>query len=194
MDLETLKEMATPGSYIDQFLQDLECRRPTVGMDLVAADASKTELHAVATFLYETFGFDLLIYDWRLYADYDGARLLDYLPLTQADCRQLVALGLDTSKGRILKKAYPNGSLPLSTYRQFPLIDRSYCLEYYPVSKAILDYEMTQLDCALEDTDNVYILDDWLWSLWSVLIEKGRHFDAKQVKAVKDQLAKRENW
>lgn len=194
MDLDSLKSMATPGSYIDQFLQDLECRLPISAMNFLADHTSTTELHAVATFLYEIFGFDLLIYDWRLYTNYDGALLLDYLPLTQADCRKLVALGVDTNKGQILKQAYPDGSLPLSIYRQFSLPDKAYCLEYYPVSKVILDYEMTQLDSALEDRDNALTIDDWLWNLWEALLQKGRPADAKQVKAVRDQLAKRENW
>lgn len=190
MDLETLKAMAAPGSYIDQFLQDLEYRRPALGMDLDATQASSTELHAVATFLYETFGFDLLIYDWRLYADYDGARLLDYMPLTQTDCRKLVALGVETHKGRILKKAYPKRSLPLSTYLQFSLMTRARCLDQYSVSKEILDYEMTQIDDVLENTNNVYMVDDWLWSLWEALLRKQRLADAEQVKAVRTQLAK----
>ena len=194
MDLETLKAMATPGSYIDRFIQGLEGRLPTLGMGLQPYQASATELRAVAMFLYETFGFDLLIYDWRLYTDYDGALLLDHLPLTQADCRKLVTLGVDTNKGQILKKAYPDESLPLDTYRQFSLPDKAYCLEYYPVSKAILDYEMTQIASALEDRDNALTIDDWLWNLWEALLQKGRPADAKQVKAVRDQLAKRENW
>lgn len=194
MDLESLKARATPGSYTDRFIQSLERRAPFPAPELDIQRAPNRELKAVAAFLYETFGFDLLVDDWKIHTDYDGALLLDYLPLTQADCRKLVALGVDTNKGQILKQAYPDGSLPLSTYRQFPLIDRSYCLEYYPVSKVILDYEMTQLDSALEDRDNVLTIDDWLWNLWEALLQKGRPADAKQVKAVRDQLAKRENW
>lgn len=79
MDLDSLKAMATPGSYIDQFIQGLECRLPLLGMGLRPYQASATELHAVAMFLYETFGFDFLVYDWHLHMEYTGRYMLDYL-------------------------------------------------------------------------------------------------------------------
>lgn len=190
MDLETLKAMATPGSYIDRFIQGLEGRLPTLSMGLQPYQASATELRAVAMFLYETFGFDLLIYDWQLYMEYTGRYILDYMPLTQTDCRKLVALGVDTSECQILRKAYPNGSLPLGAYLMLSINYQACCLEYYPVSDEILDHEMTQIDDVLENTDNVYMVDEWLWSLWEALLRKQRLVDAEQVKAVRTQLAK----
>lgn len=190
MDLDSLKARATPGSYTDRFIQSLERRVPFPAPELDTQRAPKRELKAVAAFLYETFGFDLLIDDWRVHADYDGFHILDHLPLTQADCRKLVALEVDTVKGRILKKAYPKRSLPLSTYLQFSLMQRAYCLDHYSVSNEILDYEMTQIDDVLDNTDNVYMVDEWLWSLWEGLLRKQRLADAEQVKAVRTQLAK----
>lgn len=190
MDLESLKAMATPGSHTDEFIQSLERRMPFPAPELDTQRAPKKELKAVAAFLYETFGFDLLIDDWRIHADYDGFHILDHLPLTQEDCRKLVTLEVDTVKGRILKKAYPKRSLPLSTYLQFSLMQRAYCLDHYSVSNEILNYEMTQIDDVLENTDNVYMVDEWLWSLWEALLRKQRLADAEQVKAVRTQLAK----
>ena len=190
MDLESLKARATPGSYTEEFIQSLERRFPFPAPELDTQRAPKRELKAVAAFLYETFGFDLLIDDWRIHADYDGFHILDHLPLTQADCRKLVALEVDTVKGRILKKAYPKRSLPLSTYLQFSLMQRAYCLDHYSVATNILDYEMTQIDDVLENTDNIYMVDEWLWSLWEGLLRKQRLVDAEQVKAVRTQLAK----
>lgn len=141
-------------------------------------------------FYTRPLGYDLLIDDWRVHADHDGFHILNHLPLTQADCRKLVALEVDTVKGRILKKAYPKRSLPLSTYLQFSLMQRAYCLDHYSVSNKILDYEMTQMDDVLKNTDNVYMVDEWLWSLWEALLRKQRLADAEQVKAVRTQLAK----
>lgn len=57
-------------------------------------------------------------------------------------------------------------------------------------SNEILNYEMTQIDDVLENTDNVYMVDEWLWSLWEALLRKQRLADAEQVKAVRTQLAK----
>ena len=90
MDLESLKARAAPGSYTDEFIQSLERRMPFPAPELDTQRAPKKELKAVAAFLYETFGFDLLINDWRVHADYDGFHILDHLPLTQEDCRKLV--------------------------------------------------------------------------------------------------------
>ena len=172
MDLESLKARATPGSYTDEFIQGLECRLPTLSMGLQPYRASATELHAVATFLYETFGFDLLIYDWHLHMDYTGRCLLDYLPLTQTDCRKLVALKVDTDECQILRKAYPNGSLPLGPYLMMPIYNQARCLEHYPVSDEILDHEMTNLEGTMDDVDNVYDLRDWLQGLRKALRKK----------------------
>ena len=190
MDLESLKARAAPGSYTDEFIQSLERRFPFPAPELDTQHAPKKELKAVATFLYETFGFDLLIDDWRIHADYDGFHIIDHLPLTQEDCRKLVTLGIDTFKGRILKKAYPKRSLPLSTYLQFSLMERAYCLDHYSVSNEILNYEMTQIDDVLANMDNAYMVDEWLWSLWEALLRKQRLADAEQVKAVRTQLTK----
>lgn len=194
MDLETLKAMATPGSYIDQFLQDLECRRPLLDMDLRPYQASATELHAVAIFLYETFGFDLLIYDWNLHMDYTGRHLLDYPPLTQTDCRKLITLGVDTGECQILRKAYPNGSLPLGAYLMLPIYNQSRCLEYYPVADEILNYEMANLEGTMNEVDDVYDLSNWLQSLRKALRKKKRYVDAKRVNTLHQQLVKREGW
>ena len=194
MDLDSLKSMATPGSYIDQFLQGLEDRLPTIGMGLQPYRASATELHAVATFLYETFGFDLLIYNWYLHMDYTGRNILDYMPLTQTDCRKLVTLGVDTGKCQILRKAYPNGSLPLGAYRMLSINYQACCLEDYPISDEILNYEMVNLEGTINDVDDVYDLRDWLQSLRKALRKKKRYRDAKQVNTLHHQLAKREGW
>ena len=194
MDLATLKAMATPGSYIDRFIQGLEGRLPTLGMGLQPYQASATELRAVAMFLYETFGFDLLIYDWYLHMDYTGRYILDYMPLTQTDCRKLVALGVDTGKCQILRKAYPNGSLPLVAYLMLSINYQACCLEDYPISDEILNYEMTHLEGTINDVDDVYNLRGWLQSLRKALRKKKRYRDAKQVNTLYDQLAKREGW
>lgn len=172
MDLTTLKAMATSGSYIDRFIQGLEGRLPTLGMGLQPYQASATELRAVAMFLYETFGFDLLIYDWYLHMDYTGRYILDYLPLTQIDCRKLVALGVDTGECQILRKAYPNGSLPLVTYLMLSINYQAHCLEDYPISDEILNYEMVNLEGTINDVDDVYGLRDWLQSLRKALRKK----------------------
>jgi hypothetical protein len=194
MDLETLKAMATPGSYIDRFIQGLEGRLPTLGMGLQPYQASATELRAVAMFLYETFGFDLLIYDWYLHMDYTGRYILDYLPLTQTDCCKLVALGVDTGECQILRKAYPNGSLPLGAYLMLSINYQAHCLEDYPISDEILNYEMTHLEGTINDVDDVYNLRRWLQSLRKALRKKKRYRDAKRVNTLYDQLAKREGW
>lgn len=194
MDLETLKAMATPGSYIDRFIQGLEGRLPTLGMGLQPYQASATELRAVAMFLYETFGFDLLIYDWYLHMDYTGRYILDCMPLTQTDCRKLVALGVDTGECQILRKAYPNGSLPLGAYLMLSINYQARCLEYYPISDEILNYEMTHLEGTINDVDDVYNLRGWLQSLRKALRKKKRYRDAKRVNTLYDQLAKREGW
>lgn len=194
MDLETLKAMATPGSYIDQFIQGLECRLSLLSMGLRPYQASATELQAVAIFLYETFGFDLLIYDWYLHMDYTGRYILDYMPLTQTDCRKLVALGVDTGECQILRKAYPNGSLPLVAYLLLPIYNQACCLEDYPISDEILNYEMVNLEGTINDVDDVYDLRDWLPSLRRALRKKKRYRDAKRVNTLYDQLAKREGW
>lgn len=194
MDLTTLKARATPGSYIDQFIQGLECRLPLLSMGLRSYQASATELQAVAMFLYETFGFDLLIYDWQLYMEYTGRCILDYMPLTQTDCRKLVALGVDTGECQILRKAYPNGSLPLGAYLMLPIYNQARCLKHYPVSDEILNYEMANLEGTINDVDDVYDLDDWLQSLRKALRKKKRYRDAKQVNTLHHQLAKREGW
>lgn len=194
MDLDSLKAMATPGSYIYRFIQGLEGRLPTLGMGLQPYQASATELRAVAMFLYETFGFDLLIYDWYLHMDYTGRYILDYMPLTQTDCRKLVALGVDTGECQILRKAYPNGSLPLGAYLLLPIYNQACCLEYYPVSDEILDHEMAHLEVTLNDVEDVYDLRDWLPSLRKALRKKKRYRDAKRVNTLYDQLAKREGW
>ena len=194
MDLVTLKAMATPGSYIDQFIQGLECRRPLLGMDLQPYRASATELHAVAIFLYETFGFGLLIYDWNLHMEYTGCHLLDYLPFTQTDCRKLITLGLDTGECQILRKAYPKGSLPLGAYLMLPIYNQARCLEYYPVSDEILNHEMTNLEGIMNDVEDVYDLRDWLPSLRRALRKKKRYAEAKRVNTLYHHLAKREGW
>ena len=194
MDLDSLKAMATPGSYIDQFIQGLERRRPLLGMGLRPYQASATELQAVALFLYETFGFDFLIYDWHLYMEYTGRYILDYLPFTQTDCRKLVALGVDTSECQILRKAYPNGSLPLGAFLMLSINYQACCLEDYPISDEILNYEMVNLEGTINTVDNVYNLRDWLQSLRKALRKKKRYRDAKQVNTLHDQLAKREGW
>ena len=194
MDLESLKAMATPGSYIDQFIQGLECRLPTISMGLQPYRASATELHAVARFLYETFGFDLLIYDWNLHMDYTGRHLLDYMPLTPTDCRKLITLGVDTGECQILRKAYPNGSLPLGAYLMLPVYNQARCLEYYPVSDEILNYEMTNLEGIMNDVEDVYDLRDWLPSLRRALRKKKRYVEAKRVNTLYHHLAKREGW
>lgn len=194
MDLDSLKAMATPGSYIYRFIQGLEGRLPTLGMDLQPYQASATELRAVAMFLYETFGFDLLIYDWYLHMDYTGRYILDYMPLTQTDCRKLVALGVDTGECQILRKAYPNGSLPLVAYLMLSINYQARCLEDYPISDEILNYEMVNLEGTINDVDDVYDLRDWLPSLRKALRKKKRYRDAKRVNTLYDQLAKREGW
>ncbi len=194
MDLATLKAMATPGSYIDQFIQGLECRLPLLSMGLRPYQASATELQAVALFLYETFGFDFLVYDWHLHMEYTGRHLLDYLPFTQTDCRKLITLGADTSECQILRKAYPNGSLPLVAYLLLPIYNQACCLEYYPVSDEILDHEMTHLEVTLNDVEDVYDLRDWLPSLRRALRKKKRYAEAKRVNTLYGQLAKQEGW
>lgn len=194
MDLDSLKAMATPGSYIDQFIQGLECRLPLLSMGLRPYQASATELQAVALFLYETFGFDFLIYDWRLYMEYTGRYILDYLPFTQTDCRKLITLGVDTGECQILRKAYPNGSLPLGAYLMLSINYQAHCLEDYPISDEILNYEMVNLEGTINDVDDVYDLRDWLPSLRRALRKKKRYAEAKRVNTLYDQLAKREGW
>ena len=68
------------------------------------------------------------------------------------------------------------------------------CLEDYPISDEILNYEMTHLEGTINDVDDVYNLRGWLQSLRKALRKKKRYRDAKQVNTLHHQLAKREGW
>ena len=128
MTLEELKAMAEEGSYLEDFIRGLEHQLPFPDMELEAIEATSDELKAVAEYLYETFGLAVLIDDWAIHEDYDAAYVMDYLPLTDADCHDLLSRGIDSTPLDILHRVYPEGKLPLDRYLEFPIEYQTRCL------------------------------------------------------------------
>ena len=82
----------------------------------------------------------------------------------------------------------------MGAYLMLPIYNQARCLEYYPVSDEILNYEMANLEGTMNDVDDVYDLGNWLQSLRKALRKKKRYVDAKRVNTLHRQLVKREGW
>lgn len=63
MTLEELKALAKPGSQLEIFVQGLDARLPWADIRFNANEMDYQELDALATFLYATFGLDVLVHD-----------------------------------------------------------------------------------------------------------------------------------
>ena len=177
MTLEELKAMAEEGSYLEDFIRGIENRLPFPDMELEAIEATSDELKAVAEYLYETFGLAILIYAWEIHKDYDASYVMDYLPLTDADCHYLLSRGIDNNSLDILQKVYPEGDLPLDRYLEFPIQYQTKCLSVYQVSDEILDYEVSRVD-SLKEVLDADLFDEWLTTLVETLEYRGRYDDS----------------
>lgn len=177
MTLEELKAMAEEGSYLEDFIHGLENQLPFPDMDCEAIEATSDELKAVAEYLYETFGLTILIDDWAIHEDYDAAYVMDYLPLTEADCDYLLSREVDSTPLSILHRVYPKGKLPLERYRDFSMQYKIRCLDAYKVSNKILDYEVSRVD-SLKEVLDADLFDEWLTTLVETLEYRGRYDDS----------------
>lgn len=177
MTLEELKAMAEEGSYLEDFIRGLENQLSFPDMDCEAIEATSDELKAVAEYLYETFGLAILIDDWAIHEDYDAAYVMDYLPLTDTDCHDLLSRGIDSTPLDILHRAYPEGKLPLDRYRDFPMQYQIRCLGAYKVSNKILDHELGRVE-SLKEVQDADLFDEWLTTLVETLEYRGRYDDS----------------
>ena len=177
MTLEELKAMAEEGSYLEDFIRGIENRQAFPDMKVEAIEATKEELKAVAEYLYETFGLAILIDDWEIHEDYDAAYVMDYLPLTDADCHSLLLREVDSASLDILHRVYPKGKLPLDRYRDFSIQYQIRCLDAYKVSNQILDHEVGRAD-SLKEVLDADLFDEWLTTLVETLEYRGRYNDS----------------
>lgn len=123
------------------------------------------------------FGLAILIDDWAIHEDYDAAYVMDYLPLTEADCDYLLSREVDSTPLSILHRVYPKGKLPLERYRDFSMQYKIRCLDAYKVSNKILDYEVSRVD-SLKEVLDADLFDEWLTTLVETLEYRGRYDDS----------------
>lgn len=187
MTLEELRALAKPGSQLEIFVQGLDARLPFPTIPFAVNKMDYRELDALATFLYETFGLDVLVHDWRIHEDPNHSSLLRHLPLTPDDCRYLIDHEIDNEHMDVIRKMFPHETLPLDVYRQFSLSFQSRCLRSYTVPNVILNDEYSRVDHYIETLkrDDLY---EWLNNLMLALIVGDRCSDSLEVQRKYEQL------
>lgn len=187
MTLEELKALVKPGSQLEIFVQGLDARLPWADIRFNANEMDYQELDALATFLYATFGLDVLVHDWRIQDYSHHSSLFRYLPLTPADCRYLIDHEIDNEYMDVIRRVYPRETLPLELYRQFSLPFQSRCLRSYTMPGVILDDEYSRVDHYIEtlERDDLY---EWLNNLMLALIVGDRCSDSLVVQHKYEQL------
>ena len=185
MTLEELRALAEPGSQLEIFIQGLDACLPWPEMQFAMNKMDYRDIVALATFLYETFGLAVLVHDWRIHEDPNHSSLLRHLPLTPEDCCYLIDHEIDNEYMDIIRRVYPEESLPLELYRGFSLPLQIRCLNYYALSGRILDDEYDRVDQYVETLERGE-LHDWLLGLILALEVANRYYDATQVKIICD--------
>lgn len=187
MTLEELRALAKPGSQLEIFVQGLDARLPWSDIQFSTNNMEYGDVYPLATFLYNTFGLDVLVHDWRIHEDSNHIRLFRYLPFMPDECHYLIDREIDNKYVDMIRRVYPEASLPLELYRQFSLSLQIRCLKYYALSGLILDDEYNRVDQYMETLERGD-LHDWLLGLILALEVANRYYDATKVKIICDDL------